>query len=205
MSLISLMLAALNSRLYGGEASVGCPPLGENLDPAIRRALSDEVAGAAPRADDWPRLQRRIAENEARPIYSLQPMTLAALPFSVRVLSRFSQMGVAMLVLLMICGGVTGITSVGDMLNTHSGDGAQVTDAAVSSASARVNRGQFEELYGPQPAASADAAAQTGSLAPIAVAYAEAPDPIPRPSSSVSAPADNTGGKTVPPHTDTPQ
>jgi len=199
------MLDALNSRLYDGEAFVGCPPLGENLDPAISRALSDEAAGAAPRPDAWPRLQRRIAENEARPIYSLQPMTLAALPFSVRVFSRFSQMGVAMLVLLMICGGVTGITGIGDMLNTHSGDGAQITDAAVSPASARVNRGQFEELYGPRPAASADAAAQTGSLAPVAVAYAEAPDPIPRPSSAIAAPSDNTGSKTVPPHTDTPQ
>ncbi len=85
----------------GGEA--------HEADRALRFAIRSEVAGATPRGDAWQRLQQRITQETMPPIvvpgYG-RPVVLSPFSpyssFTRTLLSRFSQLGVALLLLLSV-------------------------------------------------------------------------------------------------------
>ncbi len=81
-------------------------------DVALRLAVRSEVAGATPRSDAWQQLQKRIlreAELPAvvpgygRPTVIISPFSPNG-PFTLSVLSRFSQLSMAVLLLLAVLG-----------------------------------------------------------------------------------------------------
>ncbi|MDQ2809112.1 MAG: hypothetical protein M3Z04_19750 [Chloroflexota bacterium] len=81
-------------------------------DNALRFAIRSEVAGATPRSDAWQRLQQRLAHEAlppsvvlgyGRPVVSVSPFSPYS-AFTRNLLSRFSQLGVALLLVLTVVG-----------------------------------------------------------------------------------------------------
>ena len=77
------------------------------VDHALRLVVRGEVAGAAPRYDAWQRLQQRIQSEQDRPALSppaLRPAWPLDRPMAGALLGRFSQLGVAVALLLLMLG-----------------------------------------------------------------------------------------------------
>ncbi len=82
---------------------------GREVANALRFAIRSEVAGATPRRDAWQRLQQRIAQEAVPslvvPRYGHPAISSPFSPYSAftrTLLSRFSQLGVALLLLLTV-------------------------------------------------------------------------------------------------------
>src|SRR3954451_28058 len=96
----------------GGEASATGPEDADCLDTALRHALRAEVAGAAPRSDSWRRLQQRIQQdapgsvwlNQQAPQMPMQPVWSHRDHLSTIFLTRFTQLGAALMLLLLLLG-----------------------------------------------------------------------------------------------------
>ena len=113
MHAVQAMVARRKPRLRGTEAADQLPDCtGHEVANALRFAIRSEVAGAAPRRDAWQRLQQRNAPEAAppnmalgycRPPRSVSPFSPYS-AFTRTLLSRFSQLGVALLLLLAVGG-----------------------------------------------------------------------------------------------------
>lgn len=110
-------------------------PSGEahEADRALRLAIRSTVAGATPRGDAWQRLQQQITQETVPPIVVLgygRPVVMSPFSpyssFTRTLLSRFSQLGVALLLLLSVIGDPTAL----DRLTRPGGRLARVNPVA---------------------------------------------------------------------------
>jgi len=95
------------------------PSIGEEADveDALRYTLRAEVAGAAPAGDAWGRLQRRLQQEESAGADSYafplpaRPHLPAPRPWwlAMGILPRFSQLGIAVLLFLLVAGDVNSL------------------------------------------------------------------------------------------------
>lgn len=112
----------LLGRIYyslDGEENLSGTHAPRGIDNSLRQALRAEVAGAAPRADAWQRLQQRLQQEAphketiaSAPYLPPPPAhspTWRAWAFSGLALSRFSQVGAALLVLVLMLGDVAAL------------------------------------------------------------------------------------------------
>jgi len=96
----------------GGEAPESGLDDYDCLDTALRHAVRGEVAGSAPRADSWRRLQQRIQQDAAGsawmsqqvPPVPIRPIWPQRDPLSTIFLTRFTQLGAALMLLLLLLG-----------------------------------------------------------------------------------------------------
>jgi hypothetical protein len=141
------------------------------MDHALRLVVRGEVAGAAPRYDAWQRLQQRIQAEQDRPALSPPALRSAwpfARPMAGVLLGRFSQLGVAAALLLLVLGDARVLERVSGPQGQLVGTPAQMRDdGAPVRAITRVNRADL--LLNAPADARADAPAPP----------AEAPDPVP--------------------------
>jgi hypothetical protein len=88
-----------------------------DVEDALRYTLRAEVAGAAPAGDAWGRLQRRL-QQEASPGAEIFSFPMPARPYvppprpwwlATEILPRFSQLGIAVLLFLLIAGDVNSL------------------------------------------------------------------------------------------------
>jgi len=95
-----------------GESPATGPEDAACLDTALRHALRAEVAGGAPRSDSWRRLQQRIQQdapgsvwlNQQAPQMPMQPAWHHRDQLSTVFLTRFTQLGAALMLLLLLLG-----------------------------------------------------------------------------------------------------
>ena len=136
-----------------------------DADRALRFTIRSGVAGAAPRNDAWQSLQERIAQEAVppiavpgygRPALIMSPFSLYG-SFTRTLLSRFSQLGVALLLLLSVVSDPGAL----DRLTRPGGRLAHVNPVVQSapplSPPVRINRAALldatdEELAAPAPA-----------------------------------------------------
>jgi len=114
MHVVQAIVARRKPRLRGTEAADQLPDCtGHEVANALRFAIRSKVAGATPRSDAWQRLQQRIAQEAVPPTvvprysYSRPGIVSPFSPYSAftrTLLSRFSQLGVALLLLLAVGG-----------------------------------------------------------------------------------------------------
>jgi hypothetical protein len=142
------------------------------MDHALRLVVRGEVAGAAPRYDAWQRLQQRIQAEQDRPALipaPRRPIWAAERPLTGVLLGRFSQLGVAIALLLLMLGDARVLERVSGPQGQLVGTPAQMRDdGAPVRPVTRVNRADAllnAPLDAPAPAADTPPA--------------DAPDPIP--------------------------
>src|SRR5690242_15391059 len=123
MSILRSLLARLAAgtwypRRPPGDLPPSPSPIDDaDVEAALRYTLRAEVAGAAPAGDAWSRLQRRLqqevstgAEPASFPLPA-RPLVPAPRPWwlATEILPRFSQLGIAVLLFLLIAGDVNSL------------------------------------------------------------------------------------------------
>jgi hypothetical protein len=219
----------------GGEDTVAAEDAEDcGLDTALRHTIRGEVAGATPRSDAWMRLHQRIQQDAPGPAWlyqqaphvPVQPVWPRRDPFSAVFLTRFTQLGAALMMLLLMLGNLHTLDQVGALAPTPVAlQSASDDTAPPAQTTAHTNRA-LQILSDPSPTATpivstavvaprlAIKIKQAAQAAPDVATVAAAPAPVLRPDGgewlhdpgavSVEAPGGAEGDGSGPAHTAAP-